>query len=248
MPQPALPEHLLPEQLSPEHLSPEHLLPEHLLPEHLEPSHYLDSDAPAVRDFAQEAVGAAEDPVERAVCLFRAVRDGFWYDPFSMTTDPSAYRASAIVTGGATWCVPKAVLLAAAARAAGIPARLGFADVRNHLQTPKLRARMGGVDLFIYHGYAELHLDGAWVKATPAFNAELCARFAVAPIEFDGRHDALLHEYSPGGGAYMEYVDDRGVFTDLPLREILTAFRDTYGPALLDGAGADRTDDAFTRP
>ena len=29
-----------------------------------------------------------------------------------------------------------------------------------------------GTDLFVYHGYAELFLDGKWVKATPAFNVE----------------------------------------------------------------------------
>lgn len=219
-----------------------------VLPEYLAASHYVDSDAPVVRAFARDAVGAAAEPREQAARLFEAVRDGFWYDPFSMSTDPAAYRASAVVTAGSNWCVPKAVLLAAAARSVGIPARLGFADVRNHLQTPRLRERMGGADLFIYHGYTDLHLDGGWVKATPAFNAELCARFGVAPIEFDGRHDALLHEFAPAGGTYMEYVRDRGTFTDLPLEEILTAFRATYSPALMDGAGTDRAVDAFTRP
>ncbi|MGQ0577199.1 MAG: transglutaminase-like domain-containing protein [Pseudonocardia sp.] len=218
-------------------------------PEHLAPSHYVDSAAPGVQAFARDAIGGAAEPVEQAARLFTAVRDGFWYDPFSMSTDPAAYRASAIVAAGPTWCVPKAVLLTAAARALGIPARLGFADVRNHVQTPRLRERMGGAELFVYHGYTDLHLDGRWVKATPAFNAELCARFGVAPIEFDGRHDALLHEFSPGGGAYMEYVRERGVFTDLPLEEILTTFRDIYGPALFaDDTLADDTGepDAFS--
>src|SRR5574341_322846 len=64
----------------------------------------------------------------------------------------------------------------AVARVVGIPARVGYADVRNHLSTPKLRELVGG-DLFVWHGYAELHLEGRWVKATPAFNLTLCERF-----------------------------------------------------------------------
>jgi hypothetical protein len=85
------------------------------------------------------------------------------------------------------------------------------------------------------------------VKATPAFNAELCARFGVAPIEFDGRSDALLHQFAADGSAYMEYGTDRGVFADLPLAEILHAFGETYPPAMVGGAGS-RDADAFTAP
>lgn len=217
------------------------------LEQYLRPGHYVDSDAPEVTAYAREAIGGAREPVERAVRLFDAVRDGIWYDPFVVTTNPADYRASAVVSSRGNWCVPKAVLLTAAARAVGIPARLGFADVRNHLQTPRLRERMGGVDDFVYHGYSDLYLDGRWVKATPAFNAELCARFGVAPIAFDGRSDALLHEYSADGSAYMEYGRDRGVHVDLPLADLLETFRATYGDGLF-ARSADRETDAFTAP
>ena len=139
---------------------------------------------------------------------------------------------------------PKAVLLTAVARAAGIPSRLGFCDVRNHLQTYALRQRMGGTDLFVYHGYSELLLDGRWVKATPAFNRELCARFGVEPIDFDGRSDALLHQHSADGAQHMDYVRDRGWFADLPLPEILAALRSHYG----DLVGAKAPTDEFQAP
>jgi transglutaminase-like putative cysteine protease len=218
-------------------------------PDYLAPSSFVDSDSEPVRDFARRAVGSVSDPSQQAVRLFEAVRDDIWYDPFTVSTDPETYRASAVATSTANWCVPKAVLLTAAARAVGIPARLGFADVRNHLQTPKLRERMRGVDVFAYHGYTDLRLDGRWVKATPAFNAELCARFGVAPIAFDGRTDALLHEYTPGGGRYMEYVRDRGVHTDLPLDEILATFQEVYGAGMFAQAdAAERGDDTFAAP
>jgi transglutaminase-like putative cysteine protease len=214
----------------------------------LAPGRFVDSDAPAVRAFARRAVGTAANPRQRAVRLFAAVRDRIWYDPFTLSTDPATYRASAVAASGASWCVPKAVLLTAAARAVGIPARLGFADVRNHFQTPKLRARMGGADVFVFHGYADLHLDGRWVKATPAFNAELCARFGVAPIASDGRSDALLHEYTARGDRYLEYVRDHGVHVDLPLAHILATLREAYGAAVFAAVDADRVDDTFAAP
>lgn len=213
-----------------------------------EPGWFVDSDAPVVIEFARATTAGATDPVDRAVALFTAVRDGIWYDPFVVTDDPVAYRASSVVAASASWCVPKAVLLTAAARAVGIPARLGFADVRNHLQTPRLRERMGGTDEFVYHGYSDLHLAGQWVKATPAFNRELCARFGVDPIAFDGRSDALLHPFAADGSAYMTYGRDRGVHADLPLADLLATFRATYGPGMIVPADPEGPADAFTAP
>lgn len=67
-------------------------------------------------------------------------------------------------------------------------------------------------------------INGRWVKATPAFNAELSARFGVQPLEFDVVHDALLHPFSGDGSAYMEYVQDHGWFADLPLERILASY------------------------
>ena len=215
--------------------------------EHLAPAYFVDADAPAVRAFADAAVGTETSDVGRAVRLFATVRDGIWYDPFTCSEAPADYRASAVAASSRNWCVPKAVLLTAAARSLGIPARLGFADVRNHFQTPRLRERMGGHDVFVFHGYSELHLDEHWVKATPAFNAELCARFGVDPIDFDGEHDALLHPYGPDGSEYMEYLHDRGTFDDLPLDDLLATFHEIYGPELTRGGGTEHTD-AFTAP
>lgn len=146
---------------------------------------------------------------------------------------------------GRAYCVPKAVLLTAALRVAGMPARLGFADVRNHLQTDTLRAVMGGTDLFVYHGYCSVHLDGRWLKATPAFNVELCERFDVPPVDFDGQSDALMHAFTSDGTRHMEYVRDHGSFDDLPLDRILTAFDLTYG-RMAPGVGV--ADDAFIAP
>jgi hypothetical protein len=109
----------------------------------------------------------------------------------------------------------------------GIPARVGYADVRNHITTPELTAKMG-TDLFVFHGYTELLLDGKWVKATPAFNLSLCTRFRVKPLEFDGMSDSLFHPFDEDNRRHMEYVRDRGSYADVPAEEIRRVFSETY--------------------
>jgi transglutaminase-like putative cysteine protease len=203
-------------------------------PAYLRPTPCIDADHPRVLEFARRAAGGMSDARERAVALYYAVRDGIRYDPHHVDLRPEAMRASAALARGSGFCVSKAVLLAAAARALGIPARLGFADVRNHLTTERMRRAMG-TDLFVFHGYTAFHLDARWVKATPAFNRTLCERFDVAPLEFDGRHDSLFQQADRRGNRYMEYVRDRGQFADLPLDEIRRAFAEHY-PALAAGA------------
>lgn len=207
----------------------------------LAPTYFVDSDHPEVIAFARSAIGGASTDRERAALLFRAVRDGLRYDPYSVTFDRDGYRASSIVRRDRAFCVPKAILLCATARAVGIPARLGFADVRNHLSSEKL-IRALGTDLFVFHGYVELWIDGQPHKASPAFNAELCARFGVAPLEFDGTADALLQPYDGAGHRLMEYVSERGLHLDLPYDAMMRAFAETYG---MQGAEAIERDDAF---
>jgi len=177
--------------------------------------------------FARQTVGDASDDVTRGVMLYYAVRDEFRYDPYRITLTERCFRATTVLHEGAAFCIPKAVLLAAAARAVGIPSALGFADVKNHLTTAKLREAIG-TDLFIYHGYTLLKLGGRWVKATPAFNLSLCERFGVKPLDFDGRNDALLHPFDAQNRQHMEYVNDRGVYADFPFQEIASSFRSFY--------------------
>jgi transglutaminase-like putative cysteine protease len=198
----------------------------------LKPTPFVDSDAPAVVAFARAAVGAETDPVRRAVALYYAVRDGITYTPYCDYRSLETYRASAVLAKRAGFCVGKAALLAAAARAADVPARLRFADVRNHLCTPRLRELVGG-DVFYYHGYVELELNGRWVKATPAFDKTLCERFGVVPLEFDGREDSIFHPYDPAGRRHMEYLRDRGAHADVPAAEIVATFAREY-PRLVE--------------
>ena len=186
----------------------------------------IDSDHPAVIAFANEHARGA-DTRERAVALFYAVRDGFRYDPYRVDLSVHGMKASTVLANGYGWCVPKAVLLAAVCRAAGIAARVGYADVRNHLTTERLRQSMGS-DLFVWHGYTDVWLDGQWLKATPAFNIQLCDRFGLLPLDFDGRGDSIYHPFDRAGNRHMEYVAMHGSFDDVPLQRILEAFAVHY--------------------
>lgn len=186
----------------------------------------VDSDHPAVIEFARSKAHGI-DARERAVALYYAVRDGLRYDPYRIDLSVHGMKGSTALANGYGWCVPKAALLAAACRAAGIPARVGYADVRNHLSTERLRRNMGS-DLFVWHGYTDIWLDGAWLKATPAFNIELCDRFGLLPLEFDGRADSIYHPFDKAGNRHMEYVAMHGTFDDVPLQKILGAFAVHY--------------------
>jgi transglutaminase-like putative cysteine protease len=196
---------------------------------------YIDGAHPAVAKFATDHAQGSSG-LERAVSLYYAVRDLIRYNPFLDFTVASAFRASDCIAAGEGFCTGKASLLAAVARAAGIPSRIGFADVRNHLTTPRLLEFMG-TDEFIYHGFTELFLEGKWVKATPAFNIALCEKFRVKPLEFNGHSDSIFHPFDADDRRHMEYLRYRGSFTDVPVDEIRAAFREYY-PKLYELRGA----------
>lgn len=188
---------------------------------------FLDYEHPRVADFVREHTRGAASDAERAARLFVAVRDGIRYDPYQADLSRDALTASATLARGAAFCVPKAVLYAATLRAVGIPARLGFADVTNHLATQRLIDALR-TRVFAFHGYVEVHLGARVLKAAPAFNASLCAKFGVAPLVLDGENDAMLQSYDAGGQRFMEYVRDRGTYDDFPHDELLRVWREVY--------------------
>ncbi len=206
--------------------------------EYLTPGVFIDSDHPDVQGFTEKALeGAGPTQIDRAVALYYAVRDGLRYDPYSMDMAGENFVASHIVTQKSAFCIPKAILLTACARAAGIPARIGYADVRNHLCSPKLKAAMAGNDLFMYHGYVEMYLEGQWVKSTPAFNRELCEKVGIEALGFNGRDDSMMHPFDKAGRQHMEYVHDHGHFFDHPHERIRVTFKEAYGDLELELGG-----------
>jgi transglutaminase-like putative cysteine protease len=213
-------------------------------PAYLESTRYFDCDNRAIRARAERFTQGETTDIGKAIKLFYGVRDGWRYDPFAMQLVPENFIASCTLGAKAAFCIPKAILLVALARASGIPAAIGMADVVNHLNTDKLRDRLGGKDLFIYHGYAVLFLEGQWVKAAPAFNIELCKRFGVLPTEFDGRGDAIFQEYDAFDRRHMEYVNDRGCWSEFPFEQLVRDFRAFYPASAFDDAEpAERFED-----
>lgn len=191
------------------------------------PTEAIDCDAPEVIEFARLSAEDAKNERDIAVKLFYAVRDGIKYDPYQVTISPEEFKASKVLAKKAGWCVEKAILLAAAARVFKIPSRLGCANIRNHLVSESLKEAMK-TDLFVFHGFTELYLDGRWIKATPAFDIKMCREIDINPVEFDGTEDAIFNKYDKRGSLHIEYVDDLGSFADLPLEEIIEAFKKYY--------------------
>jgi transglutaminase-like putative cysteine protease len=197
------------------------------MPDYLAPGTHVDSDHPLVVEFAQRHAQGATTPRDIAVKLFYAVRDEIRYDPYRIDLTSAGMKASRCLELGHGFCITKAALLAAVIRVHGIPTRLAFADVRNHMTSERLLATMG-TDIFAFHGNADIWLDGRWVKATPAFNLSLCQKAGTHPLEFDGVADSIFHPFDIAGRRHMEYVKDRGHFADIPLETLVAVFDEVY--------------------
>ncbi len=217
-------------------------------PATLAPARFVQSDDPAIVAFARKAAEGGTGPRDTAIRVYHAVRDQVLYDPYVRFNAPESYSASHVLAKGSGFCIPKAALLAACLRVVGIPARLGFADVRNHLATPKLLEVNGG-DVLCWHAFTEVWLDGRWIKATPAFNLKLCEKFGVHPLDWDGETDSVFHEFDAHDRRHMEYVRQRGSFNDVPFEQI-TATYSEMSPKLMEddpwGRGADFAAEAKT--
>jgi transglutaminase-like putative cysteine protease len=196
---------------------------------------FIDSGSPSVIAFAKQTTEGATDERAAVLRLYATVRDSIIYDPYVNFADPANYRASGVLAAGRGFCIGKSALLAASARVVGVPARVGYADVRNHLTSPRLYEKIK-TDIFLWHSYSELYLAGRWVKATPAFDRALCDRANLKPLEFDGETDSLFQPFDQTGRQHMEYLKDRGTFADVPFETIKAVFLAKY-PGLMSGTG-----------
>ena len=202
--------------------------------EFLAPTPLINSDSPAVIDYANSLLrDSASDDVSRAIALYEGVRDDIKYTPYVAYHREDAYRASDILQAKRGHCVGKASLLCAAARTIGIPSRVGFATVKNHLSTVQLTKAMGSGE-FAYHGYSELFLNERWVIATPAFDTATCGRHKVSPLIFDGITDSKYQQFNQDQQAALEYLEYHGSFSEIPIKTIITEFRKKYGDELVD--------------
>lgn len=201
--------------------------------EYLRPTEFLDFQETSVRDFAESHTQGISSTKDKAIRLYYAVRDEFQYNPYRLDLRRQGLRASQLLERHSGYCIEKSILLAASARAVGIPSRLSFYIVRNHIATEKLE-RILGKDYLVFHGAAELLLENRWIKTTPAFNASLCQRLGVAPLDFDGASDCIFQEYDSNGNVFMSYLHDYGAFSDMPYELYIAELKKHYPDAMQD--------------
>jgi transglutaminase-like putative cysteine protease len=182
---------------------------------YLAPAEYIDSDHPLVRRTAEDLALGAADSAEVIRRLFRKVRDIRYGAPDFDRLD--SFKASTLLREGGGYCVPKAAAFTALARAVGFPARIAFADVTNHLATPATLELMGG-NVFAWHGYAEVWLNGRWIKLSPTFDTAMCKAMNVPVLEFDGASDAHLQTFDAERRLFMSFDHVHGSFHDVPAR------------------------------
>ena len=193
---------------------------------YLAPAEFVDSDHPAIVNFAAKVASREASPAEKARRFYLAARE-VRYDPDLDFSDPEVFRASSVLRAGAGYCVGKAALYAALCRAGGLPARVGFADVTNHLSSEKLREKMG-TNYFAWHGFTEVKLADRWVRASPTFNSTMCDRFGVPALDFDGASDALLQAHDGEGRTFMRYEVMHGAFHDVPAKFLIAEMARRY--------------------
>ncbi len=191
---------------------------------------YLDFNHDKVKQFIREYDKGGTDR-ERAVQFYYAVRDHFIYDPYHLDLRPGALKASVILNKKRAWCVEKSIVLTACLRAIGIPARLGYGIVINHIGVERLKKILKR-DEIVFHGYVQTWIDEKWVKTTPAFDKNVCRLSGVPPLKWDGESDAMMQSYVRDE-KFMEYTHFYGEFQDVPV-DLMNDEMKRYYPHLFD--------------
>ncbi len=155
---------------------------------------FTNADHPAIRDHAAALTAGLETTAEKAVALYRWVRDEVRYTMGSWNQ-----TASETLTLRVGTCSNKANLLVALARSIGIPAafRVQYVDVKTYFEggfIPMLKKMVRDVTI---HVYVALWIDGEWVKCDPADDRALSESIvAIVPhaivLDFDGKNDSTI--------------------------------------------------------
>lgn len=205
---------------------------------YLEPTFYFDFENKVIQNLIAEFNDQSVSDKQKTIGLYLKVRDGWKYDPYSISLSKENFRASTIAQKSTGNCVEKSILLIAGLRGLGIPARLHLGKVKNHIAVERLTQKFGSNEL-TPHGMVNVYLNNKWLKMSPAFNESLCEKFKVAPLGFDGENDSFLQQYNREGSLFMEYTEDYGYFEDVPVEFMKQNIKEHY-PHIFD------TDDPVT--
>lgn len=204
---------------------------------YLKETFFLDFNHPRMDEFIV-GIDKGLSKTDCAVALYDLVRNTFLYDPYHLDLRHEGLKASHVLSKPRAWCVEKATLLAALARKFGIPSRLGYAIVTNHIGVERLLSYLKR-DEIVFHGYVELFLNDTWVKCTPAFDDRVCMMAGVDPLIWDGKEDSLFQEFEQGK-RFMQYLHFYGDFDDVPV-ELMNAEMKKYYPHLFEGQFVSRS-------
>src|SRR5690554_6477191 len=91
----------------------------------LTPTYFVDSDHEDVIQYTKDIVQGETDPVQQAIMLYLAVRDGFDYNPYDVSLRHEELKASTLLNREQKqgYCTEKACLYNATLRVVGIPSR-----------------------------------------------------------------------------------------------------------------------------
>lgn len=206
--------------------------------ENLDSTYFFNYEHPVIQQLIAEFQEQGLSEREKAVELYLKVRDGWRYNPYRISFRQEALQASVIAQHNEGHCIDKAILYITGLRGLGIPATLHLAKVKNHIAVERLTEKFGTNEL-TPHGYVDVYLDHKWIKATPAFNKELCEKSGVEVLAFDGMNDSIFQQYAKKGEDFMEYLEDYGSFGDVPLEFIAQNMQENYPnlSSLLNAAG-----------
>lgn len=207
--------------------------------DYLSATYFFDYESEEIQELISEYKGTSISNKELTKQLYLKIRDSWRYNPYSLSFSKENYRASEISKKTKGHCVDKSILLVACLRAVGVPARIHLAKVKNHIGVERLTEKFGTNEL-TNHGMVNVHIDGKWLKLSPAFNKSICKLFNVSPLEFDGENDSVLQEFNKEGNLFMEYVEDYGHFEDVPLEFMFKNAREHY-PHIFD-TGSNQTE------
>ena len=194
---------------------------------YLATSAFYDYESEEIQSLIAEFKDAQLPEPELAERVYLKIRDGWRYNPYRISLRSEDYVASTITHRKEAHCIEKSVLLIACYRALGLPARIHLAKVKNHIGVERIIEKIGSDEL-TPHGMVNVLVGGKWLKASPAFNAELCVMLGVDPLDFDGKEDSVFQEYNKAGDQFMEYLEDYGHFEDVPVDFIKENFRKNY--------------------
>ncbi len=146
-----------------------------------QPNNSIQSDDPTIVAMAREAAGDEQDAWRTAVALERYVRGAMRQVDFSQAFATAAEVARSRVGD----CTEHAVLLAALARARGIPSRVAVGLVYVESQQS-----------FAYHMWTEVWIDGRWIALDGTLGQG----------GIGGGHLKLAHSNLKGSSQYLSFL------------------------------------------